>query len=495
MYPDFPYPGYTWHLTHHMGVLSERNLYNILWAALTYAGSRDPSAEINNYIIANNLVTKNVRRDSGQPDAWRDYQQMLSELGLIFSKQVIKKITLTPLGLAYLDKALDFSEVLTLQAFRYQYPNGHNVVIVKDGLGRRITGTPYETATSLVELQTITGVNIQPGILIWRILRGLQQQGAENRLSVDEIQAYAMRCSTNSYSTAAVESIINFRSGRGVIELPKWSRRNAQDWIKFLIKTPIFEGSTGTKAYLRISEDGILNAEQIDVMCLGIEEDSTRWLPGKLDKEDRRRWYAWYGAVNLNISPIPLAQEPAEPEDDEDMLMESDSTGTQISLRRFEDSSLFLNKTDPKNRTTIESSYSANLSLSQHRLHDLMVVLIADACRAKGALVWDDPKTVDLLVRYQEVEFIIEVKTVTPRNFVNRIRYALGQILYYDYLRSGQSTAPRRKVIAIAANVADTSWCIPFLNGYMDIDLLSMRSNVLHVHSQMVITNQLFTAY
>ena len=493
MYPDLPYPGYTWHLTHHMGVLGERNLYNILWAALTYAGSRDPSAEINNYIIANNLVTKNVRRDSGQPDAWRDYQQMLSELGLIFSKHVIKKITLTPLGLAYLDKALYFSELLTLQAFRYQYPNGHNVVIVKKGLGRRIADTPYEIAKSLVELQTITGVNIQPAILIWRILRDLQQQGAENRLSLDEIQAYAMLCSTNSDSTAAVESIINFRSGNVVLHLPDWSRRNAQDWVKFLIKTPIFEGRTGKKAYLRISDAGILNTEQINAMCLGIEEDPTRWLPGKLDKEDRRRWYAWYGAINVNIYPIPLAEEPVEREDDEDMLVESDLTRTQISLRSFDQSSLSLNKTERNTATTIESSYSANLSLSQHRLHDLMVALIADTCRAKGASVWDDPKTVDLLVRYQEVEFIVEVKTVTPKNFVNRIRYALGQILYYDYLRSEQSTAPRRKVIAIAANVADTSWCIPFLNGYMDIDLLSMRNNVLHVHSQMPITNQLFT--
>ena len=390
-------------------------------------------------------------------------------------------------------EALYFSELLTLQAFRYQYPNGHNVVIVKKGLGRRIADTPYEIAKSLVELQTITGVNIQPAILIWRILRDLQQQGAENRLSLDEIQAYAMLCSTNSDSTAAVESIINFRSGNVVLHLPDWSRRNAQDWVKFLIKTPIFEGRTGKKAYLRISDAGILNTEQINAMCLGIEEDPTRWLPGKLDKEDRRRWYAWYGAINVNIYPIPLAEEPVEREDDEDMLVESDLTRTQISLRSFDQSSLSLNKTERNTATTIESSYSANLSLSQHRLHDLMVALIADTCRAKGASVWDDPKTVDLLVRYQEVEFIVEVKTVTPKNFVNRIRYALGQILYYDYLRSEQSTAPRRKVIAIAANVADTSWCIPFLNGYMDIDLLSMRNNVLHVHSQMPITNQLFT--
>lgn len=334
MYPDLPYPGYTWHITHHMGVLDERNLYNILWAALTYANSRDPDAEINNYIIANRLVSNDVRQDTGQPAAWRDYQQMLSQLGLMFSDRVVKNITLTPLGLAYLDKALNF-----------------------------------------------------------------------------------------------------------------------------------------------------------------IEQDITRWTPGELDKDDKLRWYAWYGSIDLEITSIPTAQQVDEPNEDE--FGKTDSTSSsQINLRRFDENLLATQSSSATtSRTAIELSYSLELSLSQRRLHDLMVALIANLCLSKGASVWDDPKTVDLLVRYQEMEFIIEVKTVTPRNFVNRIRYALGQILYYDYLRSGQSTAPRRKVIAIAANVADTSWCIPFLNGYMDIDLLSMRSNVLHVHSQMPITNQLFTAY
>ena len=496
MYPDLPYPGYTWHITHHMGVLDERNLYNILWAALTYANSRDPDAEINNYIIANRLVSNDVRQDTGQPAAWRDYQQMLSQLGLMFSDRVVKNITLTPLGLAYLDKALDFSEVVTLQAFRYQYPNGHNLAIDKDSLGARLVGTPLESIKPLPRLQMLAGVDIQPAILIWKILRGLQARGESVRLSVDEIQSFALRCSTNVDSDRAVDAIVNFRRGGLEFDRPKYSRRNTQEWIKFLLKTPIFEGQDyGRNQYVQMSSYGAACADQIDNICLGIEQDITRWTPGILDKDDKLRWYAWYGSIDLEITSIPIAQQIDEPNEDE--FGETDSTSSsQINLRSFDEELLATpSSSATTSRTAIELSYSLELSLSQRRLHDLMVALIANLCLSKGASVWDDPKTVDLLVRYQDMEFIIEVKTVTPRNFVNRIRYALGQILYYDYLRSRQSIAPRRKVIAIAANVADTSWCIPFLNGYMDIDLLSMRSNVLHVHSQMPITNQLFTAY
>jgi len=119
MYPDSPYPGYTWSMNHHMGIVNSHSLYHTLYAAALHAASADPSADINNYLIANNLLTANVRTDSGQPDAWRDYQQILSELGLIFSTKRVKRITPTPLGLAYLDGSIGFSQIMTLQAFRY----------------------------------------------------------------------------------------------------------------------------------------------------------------------------------------------------------------------------------------------------------------------------------------------------------------------------------------------------------------------------------------
>lgn len=99
MYPDLPYPGYTWPLTQHMGVIGARSLYQLLWAAATYANSRDPAADINSYLIANQLLSDNVRTDTGQPEGWRDYQQILSErhLGWWTGSQHSRRATLTRL--------------------------------------------------------------------------------------------------------------------------------------------------------------------------------------------------------------------------------------------------------------------------------------------------------------------------------------------------------------------------------------------------------------
>ena len=313
MYPDAPYPGYTWPLTQHMGVVNARNLYHVLWAAATYSDSPDPAAEINNYIIVNNLVTANIRSDSGQPDAWRDYQQILSELGLIFSTRILRYITLTPLGLAYLDGALGFSEVVTMQALRYQYPNGHKLVI-DESLRTMLQGTPLGITRTLAKLQQITGVNLQPGILIWKILRQLVELGEQRQLTVNEIQTYVMRCSTNTDASAAVSAIVNSRNNAIRLEPLPRARRNAQDWIKFLLKTPLFQGRSGTNAYIQISDYGANNATEIDEMSLSLEQDSTRWFAKSLDRHDRQTWYAWYGGVDLAVGFIPQLLEDSDSE-------------------------------------------------------------------------------------------------------------------------------------------------------------------------------------
>lgn len=122
-----------------------------------------------------------------------------------------------------------------------------------------------------------------------------------------------------------------------------------------------------------------------------------------------------------------------------------------------------------------------------------MVILIGNTCRSNGAQVWDDPATLDLLIEFKDYEFLVEVKSVTSRNFIKRIRYALGQLLHYDYLRSSQGILPRRKVIALAAQVSNTSWCIDFLNSHVDTDFLTLRENTLHLDSPFSLSHQLFT--
>jgi hypothetical protein len=176
-------------------------------------------------------------------------------------------------------------------------------------------------------------------------------------------------------------------------------------------------------------------------------------------------------------------------ESDKPVSFEEGITGGQIVLREF--TGLQLPAMPPSN-LTIQSVYKAEVTASQHRLHDQMVLLIAQICRSKGAAVYEDPSSVDLLVEHQQQEFIIEVKSVTPRNFISRLRYALGQVLHYDFLRKEETSLPRRKVIAFAAQIPANSWSIGFLNGHMDMDMLTLEAGQLRVHSSSQASVQLF---
>ena len=101
MYPEIPYDGLTWPITQHAGVISESVLRGLLEACSLCAGKRANPTAINAYLVDNGILTANFRTDSQQVDAWRDYQQILSELGLIFSTAVSNEVLLTPVSVAF----------------------------------------------------------------------------------------------------------------------------------------------------------------------------------------------------------------------------------------------------------------------------------------------------------------------------------------------------------------------------------------------------------
>ena len=180
MYPAPPYPGFGWPLNHHIAKATRRELYYMLLAVAAHADSPDPAFHINQMFAANGILTTNVRNDTGQADTWRDYQQILSELGLIYSTRVQPQITPTPLGLAYLDGALSYSELMTMQALRLQYPNGQSLNISAD-LSSCLSHTRFDgrAGMQLDKLQSDAGVLIRPAVLIWQILCLLGQSSEE----------------------------------------------------------------------------------------------------------------------------------------------------------------------------------------------------------------------------------------------------------------------------------------------------------------------------
>ena len=482
-----------------MGMVTPEHLYHILWAANTYSHNPDPSPEINSYLGVNRQWTRNVREDSGQPDAWRDYQQILSEMGLIYSLEVLPQITLTPIGLALLDGSMGFSEVMTLQALRLQYPNGHHLVI-NPAERTLLAGTEYVPVNTLVELQVFAGVRVRPAVLVWRVLRALTERGEAAELSVDDLECYLSRCSVNADFEACATAIISAR--RGGIAYPRLGqreRRNFQEWMKLLRLTSIFWLSGGRRPTLTLSGFACNHVEEIDGLCRSLEEPASFWNAGNGGPADRMRWYSDLGGVDLSIPELPAAEGvdfdeareyvgKKEPEEDRQEF-EGSLTGGRIDLHEFQG---LQEGGGSRGEVNIHSVYSAELSKSAHRLHDQMVLLIAQTCLARGARIYEDKRSVDLLIEHQQREFIVEVKSVTARNFVARMRLALGQVLHYDYLRSSHTQLPRRKVIAFAAQIPSTSWSIPFLNNFVGTDLLTLESGILRMHSPEQSSIQLF---
>lgn len=496
MYPDLPYPGYSWPITQHMGVITPKSLFHILFAAARFRDLDDPAIPINNYLIANGILTNDVRVDSGQPEAWRDYQQILSELGLIFSTEIVPQITPTSLGEAFLDRHLSFDELITLQAFRYQYPNGHKEQ-VSPPQRRALDGTAWHAGLGLARLQATAGVLLRPAVLIWRVIRGLESRGSPASLTTEEIQQYLMRCATHADTDRCIDALINARTGHTIfVSGGKRQRRNAQDWIKFLSYSPLFEKHRRGNS-LWISAFGNGHANEIDEVCTVLETPSSFWNPApgmphqRLTREERLSWYNVFGRLDLGIplvpetSPAEGGEPPDEVEGEEPVLGLDPTTG--LADRAYD---LGVPGRAPADGGTIIATYDAGLLDRATLAHDQMVRMIATVSAQKGATVRYG--RIDLLVEYRNHEFIVEVKSVTRRNFVARLRYAIGQLFQYEYGRSLESTLPNSKVIAITAYLPPSSPWIPFINNHLRFELVVLEGSSLKVYSYSDLARKLF---
>ena len=207
-------------------------------------------------------------------DAWRDYQQILSELGLIFSTAVSNEVLLTPVSVAFIDGTISFEELLTLQLFKYQYPNGHKTQISPSLRNSFPEGAfDYESVT---HMQALNGIQVRPAVLIWTVLMQLYQRGADPSVSDDAMHRYLVRATKNSDASACTSAIIASREGTFSCEPLSRARRNMQDWMKLLGATPLFNILNNS---LCLSAYSIDNIDELWDMCQTLSNPETFWMP------------------------------------------------------------------------------------------------------------------------------------------------------------------------------------------------------------------------
>jgi len=471
-----PYDGYSWSFTQHaVAYVERRNLFGLLQAASLVAGRENVREAVNEFLRDNDILTQNIRAGRG-PDAWRDYQQVLAELGLMYSTILVPYVTLTPVGEAVLDGLIGYSEALTTQALRYQYPNGFKNAI-------------HEDIESL-RLQIEGGVLVKPAILILRTLLSLfDVDPGEAFLTTSEIQHYLVPII--DYRSEVPNGARIIRDRRRNVRLHEYGRRrNVLDWIRFLKCTDLFGGNRGE---IRLKDIAISDRLRVESLVAYHSSAESFWVPAAEDAS-RIRWFDHFGSVAMvsqwtrqeeEIDSAYEADNYLRGRDDvaeavasepEGPLMQYEGIGERfrdvprgaepplVPVQRLRD---FL----PPDVTRMEAQFAR--SEKARALHARMVREIAAAFRHRGANVVEDPLSIDLLVTNRGREGIVEVKTVLPRNFRQRVRIGVGQLFEYQYRRRLESRNQAHLVLALSSPVRQEDSLVDFLNSHLHIGLLT----------------------
>ncbi len=299
MFPNIPYEGLSWPITQHAGVLDKASLDGLLNACLQCRGQRVDASVINEYLVSRNILTENVRSDSKEVDTWRDYQQILSEFGLIYSTRISRVIKLTPVALAYLNNRLNYEELITLQIIRYQYPNGHKSQLspsLMDSFGEDFN------FTSFTEVQAHHKILIHPAVIVWSVLYSLWKMRDTPVLSIDEMQNHVIRCTRHSDTSLCVESIIAARNQELSLPPLTRARRNASDWFLLLDQTSLFRLNAAGDT-LALSAISVKESYEILRIIKLLSEPTSFWVfEGQSDYKNE--WFDYYGDFDNSLDLI-----------------------------------------------------------------------------------------------------------------------------------------------------------------------------------------------
>jgi len=478
-----PFPGYSWFFTQHAVGLEPKTLYGLLACAALAQGQLDPGTVINESLVENHILTDNIR--DGEIDAWRDYQQILAEVGLIYSTKVQPRLKLTLAGEMFLAGDVGFSELMTIQALRYQYPNGQKSTI-QSRVRSELASAGIATPRTVIELMLQEGVMVKPGLLILRILLELFGKTGDAFLTLEECGNFLVPLKTNQFWPKAFYEITTARSNTTVTFRNPNIRRNLQDWFKFLGKTDIFFVSGNV---IRLTEYAKNISSQLLELCTEGEDPSTFWFPRSFDPVDKISWFSFFGELPFDFQLMMPIEELTEDykeinyvggfeEDPDEQYINFNADMPQVAFSEFktevEDEAGIkkLSKVFAMDEDALKRFRNGILQRkAKTSLHDSIVRELASKFKAQGASVYEDRDSFDLLAQWpKDVEGIFEVKTVTKRSLQQRMRLAIGQLEEYSYRRG--SHPKQDKIIVLNTDIPDHAWQIDFLTKKLNIGLL-----------------------
>ncbi|EMX0223366.1 hypothetical protein AAFZ21_003391 [Vibrio fluvialis] len=441
----------SWTLTQHAKVIND-DFQKFAELAYNYRGMKDFSDELNNDILEAGILTENAREGKSSP--WRDYQQVLPTLGCIVSTKTEPKLTFTEIGKLAAKGEINFSDFITIQALRLQYPNGNTL------------------SNGIYESQIGMGLRVKPGLLVLETLLELERLEGEvsATLSTDECQHFLVSHLNNELDLAPLIEAKKDSGGAFKASRNGGARRNVQDWFQLLAKTLLFDVAkrtsiSGGASELKLSKVAKENLDQVQSLVLGLKEEGY-WEPanhvlknGKPEKEVRLDWFTFYGSLpNQEIYSLWLPKLDVEEGIDKEGLSDTPiNDPASIRLVNVEDS-ITSYKGDYIGSSTGKSGIESRLKASA--LHEEMVLTLNAYFRANGFVTRADPDSVDIYATKEDKHYLIEAKTTNARNFAKQTRQAIGQLLEYRF-RLGVDAS---LIIAVSSVLENKSFYVKFLN-------------------------------
>lgn len=486
-----PYPKFSWSLNHHIGpVAKPETMFSMLQAAYIYGNNHNYSDLIDHYLEEQDLLTRNIRTDAGKSQTFRDYQQVLSELGLIISTTLTRDfVQLTPIGLMWLDGLIGYSELITTQALRYQYPNGHKRDLsstVKEALLK--SKIQYTTRT---ELDAAFGVMIKPAVLILRILLELQHKDSNPGLSVRECVTALFPVKRNIDWQQGIAHLTAIRVNTQPLVSEGRELRHVQEWFRLLGFTDIFQVADGAISLKAKAKE---NVDWLYDLCNYHENLSSFWIPPQDSQQYGFSWFNYYGGIDIQDQWLL-----PDISSDKDYAEQNYSQGINEPDDEAYVKDIFLNPQpfnpiDFTNMVTNVHPVNVRKITEGHikrqkntRLHEQIVNEIATRLTAAGYEVQEDRQSIDLLATKHERETIIEVKTINRRNLFTRLRLGVGQLLEYRYRRQIQTNERPDAVLVLSSKPALPDWVVNYFEDEINLGLLSMKNQKTfypHTHGE-----------
>jgi hypothetical protein len=469
-----------------------QKLYKFLEIAYQSQNHQNHTVFIREALSAANLFPPNVRTDSKKEEVWRDYQQALAEIGLIYSTRYTDKPHLTPLGLMYIDGSIGHSELFSIQSLAYQYPNGHKTVISRP-VTKALQQANMNIPASRVDLDVNAGVLIKPGVLILQILAELYRQGHSPSLTTRECVLVLMPTKRHADWEATYASLMQLRQRGNLPEVEDREHRHIQEWFNFLGYSDFVTLKRGTmKRGTIISLSPIalaLEAGNQLQSILDFHSDPVNfWLPQGFSPENTVSWYGYFGNPSLEgqwFTPEYLRNQDyleqnylIEPEPLDDLEnVPTTGAASGINLRPFAPR---IPETEDVT-TTIDAEaiiQGRRLSRDRTRQHQEVLARLAQRLTELSYDLSDDPNSVDLLAVKNGVETIFEVKTITRRNAWYRIRLGVGQLSEYRYRRRLQTQSRPNSILVLSNTLQIPEWAPGYFSDDVEIGLICSTSNL-----------------